>query len=165
MTTQTLEQYEAQPELLEEMQARDQGRSEAFADVEDTIVETLDEIVGTVGAWVSELHVRFSELEAKVEASLRLWSADDIPDVDFLDLAQVESELDTAMTVGDHLGRAVNALSQALFHLGERTGDDGAAVTGADDNVEHAYWSLMKAKADVAEWESDIQAKREAMLS
>jgi len=193
MTTDTLEAYEAEElaeatslAMLDEVAelGRLEGRAEALADVEDTIVESLDQIettveqlVGaavqdledlvhavadetdstlrTVASWVADLHLRLHTFEERVTKALQ-GQVDDEPDYDLGDIRALEAELDDVSQAEEHLAKAINELAQGMFFLAEAP--KGREVSEeADENIEFAYWSLMKARSDVGSWALQIQ--------
>jgi hypothetical protein len=194
MTTDTLEAYEAEElaeatslAMLDEVAelGRLEGRGEALADVEDTIVESLDQIeatvesivdaavrdledlvhavadetestLRTVATWVSELHVRLHTFEERVTKAFQ-GQVDDEPDYDLGDIRALEAELDDVTQAEEHIAKAVNELAKGMFFLAEAP--KGREVQEeADENIEFAYWSLMKARSDVGSWALQIQA-------
>jgi hypothetical protein len=178
MTTELLEQHEAEElegyemaeRILDEAAAigREQGRVEALADVEDTIVDALDELeervvrsMTTFGTWLSDLHIKLDRIEAQV---LRKHEPEAVADFDASDLLALDEEADQAETVRGHVQAATEALASALFEFGEAPSAAREAQAEAEDNVEYAYWSLMKALADTSEWLYEVNQVKAEML-
>lgn len=186
MTTQVLEQFEAEEvseQVLAELeeQARAEGESLAVRELGEAMDERVDyietvvfdcleamderirETMGRFGTWLSDLHLRLGEMEAR---ALRGPAEVDRADVDAGALADLAQNLDSTQVVTGHVEAAANELAKALYELGEISDAwFGQAKDGADDNVEYAYWALMKAKADLAEMLARGEEQREEMLS